>query len=111
MPAEGIEPDATILSMPSLMFDGVVVAGGAASAKALSESSDARHFVLEAYKHLKAIAAIGDGEEVLAASHLPIGDDGVSVGSDVGQVMKSFIGTMSQHRVWSRAQKAETVPA
>ncbi|KND57557.1 Catalase [Candidatus Burkholderia verschuerenii] len=110
-PAPGIEPDATILGMPSIMFDGVIVAGGAASAKLLSESGDARHFVLEAYKHLKALGAIGDGEDVLAAAHLPSGDDGVCVGSDVDKVMKSFIETMSQHRVWSRAQKAESVPA
>ncbi|WP_277184937.1 catalase, partial [Caballeronia sp. BR00000012568055] len=110
-PAEGVEPDATILGMPSIMFDGVIVAGGAASAKLLSESGDARHFVLESYKHLKAIGAIGDGEDVLAAAHLPSGDDGVAVGSDVAKVMKSFIETMGNHRVWSRAQKAETVPA
>jgi catalase len=110
-PAPGIEPDATILGMPSIMFDGVIVAGGTASAKALSESGDARHFVLEAFKHLKAIGAIGDGEDVLAAAHLPSGDDGVSVGSDAGKVLASFIETMSQHRVWSRAQKAESVPA
>lgn len=110
-PAQGVEPDATILGMPSIMFDGVVVAGGKASAKALSESGDARHFVLESFKHLKAIAAVADGEDLLAASHLPTGDDGIAVGSDVKDVMKRFIEAMGQHRVWSRAQKAESVPA
>ncbi len=102
-----------MLGMPSIMFDGVIVAGDAQSAKTLSESGDARHFVLEAFKHLKAIAAIGNGEDedVLAAAHLPSGDDGVAVGSDVDKVMQSFIDTMSKHRVWSRAQKAESMPA
>jgi catalase len=108
---EGVEVDATILGLPSIMFDGVVVAGGAASAKLLSESGDARHFVLEAFKHLKAIGAVGDGEDVLAAAHLPTGDDGLSVGSDVKKVMKAFIAALSMHRVWARADKAESVPA
>lgn len=108
---DGVEVDATILGMPSIMFDGVVVAGGAASAKLLSESGDARHFVLEAFKHLKALGAIGDGEDVLAAAHLPTGDEGVSVGANAKAVMKPFITALSQHRVWARAQKAESVPA
>jgi catalase len=108
---DGIEVDATIQGLPSIMFDGVVVAGGAASAKLLAESGDARHFVLEAFKHLKSIGAIGDGEDVLAAAHLPTGDEGVSVGGDAKTVMKKFIDALSNHRVWSRAAKAESVPA
>ncbi len=108
---DGVQVDATILGLPSIMFDGVVVAGGAASAKLLSESGDARHFVLESFKHLKAIGAVGDGEDVLAAAHLPTDDEGVSVGSDVKKVMKAFIAAMSKHRVWTRAEKAESVPA
>ncbi|WP_213766148.1 catalase HPII [Caballeronia sp. dw_19] len=108
---DGVEVDATILGLPSIMFDGVVVAGGAASAKLLSESGDARHFVLESFKHLKAIGAVGDGEDVLAAAHLPTGDEGISVGSDANKVMKAFIAALSKHRVWARAEKAESVPA
>jgi len=108
---DGVEVDATILGLPSIMFDGVVVAGGAASAKLLSESGDARHFVLESFKHLKAIGAVGDGEDVLAAAHLPTGDEGISVGSDTKKVMKAFIAALSKHRVWARAEKAESVPA
>jgi catalase len=108
---DGVEVDATILALPSIMFDGVVVAGGAASAKLLSESGDARHFVLESFKHLKAIGAVGDGEDVLAAAHLPTGDEGISVGSDTKNVMKAFIAALSKHRVWTRAEKAESVPA
>jgi catalase len=107
----GVEADATILAMPSIMFDGVIVAGGKESAKTLAESGDARHFVLEAFKHLKAIGAVGDGEDVLAAAHLPTGDEGVCVGGDAKAVMKKFIEALGQHRVWSRAQKAESVPA
>ncbi len=112
-PIDGIHPDATISGMPSIMFDGVVIVGGEAGAKALAQSGDARHFVLEAFRHLKAIAALGAGKDVLSAAHLPDKADGVSIGGDgkADAALKSFIETVGQHRVWSRREMAETVPA
>jgi catalase len=35
----------------------------------------------------------------------------VSVGGDAKAVMKAFIEALGNHRVWARAQKAESVPA
>ncbi|MFM0207982.1 catalase HPII [Paraburkholderia sediminicola] len=110
---DGLQPDATIAGMPSIMFDAVIVCGGEASAKTLAQSGEARHFVLEAFKHLKAIAALGAGRDVLAAAQLPDHADGVATGGD-GQsadVLKAFIAAAEQHRVWSRATLAESVPA
>ncbi|KXU82256.1 catalase HPII [Paraburkholderia monticola] len=110
---DGIAPDATIAGLPSIMFDAVIVVGGAAGAKTLAQSGDARHFVLEAFKHLKAIAALGAGRDVLAAAQLPAQADGVAIGEDSqsAEVLKAFIETAGQHRVWSRAAQAESVPA
>ncbi|CAD6536190.1 Catalase HPII [Paraburkholderia sabiae] len=110
---DGMNPDATISGMPSIMFDGVVIVGGEQGAKALAQSGDARHFVLEAFRHLKAIAAIGAGKELLSATHLPEKADGVSIGDNgkVDAVLKTFIDAVGQHRVWSRRQAAESVPA
>ncbi|BCZ81489.1 catalase [Paraburkholderia terrae] len=112
-PIDGMNPDATISGMPSIMFDGVVVVGGAQGAKALAQSGDARHFVLEAFRHLKAIAATGAGKDVLSAAHLPEKGDGVFICDDgkVDAVLKPFIEAVGQHRVWARRQTAETVPA
>nr|WP_257722178.1 catalase HPII [Paraburkholderia caribensis] len=112
-PIDGMNPDATISGMPSIMFDGVVVVGGAQGAKALAQSGDARHFVLEAFRHLKAIAATGAGKDVLNASHLPEKGEGVFIGDDgkVEAVLKPFIEAVGQHRVWARRQMAESVPA
>ena len=109
----GEAPDATIAGMPSIMFDAVIVCGGEAGAKALAQSGDARHFVLEAFKHLKAIAALGAGRDVLKAAHLPENADGVATGDDKqhAQVLKAFVGAAEQHRVWSRQALAESVPA
>ncbi|MGF6933291.1 catalase [Paraburkholderia sp. UCT70] len=110
---DGLAPDATIAGLPSVMFDAVIVVGGEKGAKALSQSGDARHFVLEAFKHLKAIAALGAGRDVLAAAQLPAQPDGVATGEDSqsADVLKAFIKAAGQHRVWSRAAQAESVPA
>jgi catalase len=91
----------------------VIVCGGESSAKTLAQSGDARHFVLEAFKHLKAIAALGAGRDVLAAAQLPDHADGVATGDDSqsADVLKAFIAAAEQHRVWSRATLAESVPA
>jgi catalase len=108
-----LQPDATIAGMPSIMFDAIVVVGGEAGAKALAQSGDARHFVLEAFKHLKAIAALGAGRDVLAAAQLPANSDGVATGDDkqIAEVLKAFVTAAEQHRVWSREAQAESVPA
>ncbi|MFL9945539.1 catalase HPII [Paraburkholderia agricolaris] len=110
---DGLPPDATIAGMPSIMFDAVIVCGGEAGAKTLAQSGDARHFVLEAFKHLKAIAALGAGRDVLAAAQLPDQADGVVTGDDGqdAEVLKAFVAAAEQHRVWSRAALAQTVPA
>ncbi|WP_321574876.1 DJ-1/PfpI family protein [Paraburkholderia franconis] len=108
---DGMNPDATIAGMPSIMFDGVVICGGEQGAKTLVQSGDARHFVFEAFRHLKAIAALGAGKELLNAAHLPDKADGLSTGDDVDAVLKPFIDAVGQHRVWSRRKLAESVPA
>jgi catalase len=110
---DGIAPDATIAGLPSVMFDALIVVGGAAGAEALALSGDVRHFVLEACKHLKAIAALGAGRDVLAAAQLPDHADGVVTGDDKqrADVLKAFIEAAEQHRVWSRAAQVESVPA
>jgi catalase len=108
-----VQPDATVTGMPSIMCDALVLCGGDAGAKLLAQSGDARHFVLEAFKHLKAIAALGAGRDVLHAAHLPDHADGVATGDDgdLDKVLKAFVTAAGQHRVWSRAALAESVPA
>ncbi len=112
-PIGNLVPDATIAGMPSVMFDAVFVPGGEQAAQALVQSGDARHFVNEAFKHLKAIGAVDTGRLLLSAAQLPDGADGVAQGdaADLKRVIEAFIETAGQHRVWSRAALAEGVPA
>ncbi|WP_133646151.1 catalase HPII [Paraburkholderia flava] len=109
----GVKPDATIAGMPSVMFDAVFVLPGDAGTQTLSKSGDARHFVLEAFRHLKAIGAVGSGCDVLDAAHLPTDADGVATGDDahLAAVLKAFIDAAGQHRVWTREAAAQSVPA
>ena len=60
--------DHTFTAMPSVMFDAVLVPGGAASAQALALNGEAVHFVLEAYKHCKSLCVIGEGSPAAAHS-------------------------------------------
>ncbi|MEK6290463.1 MAG: catalase HPII [Paraburkholderia tropica] len=112
-PIDGLVPDATIAGMPSVMFDAVFVTGGEVASQTLAQSGDARHFVAEAFRHLKALAAIDTGRLLLAAAQLPTQADGVAQGdaSELKAVLKAFIESAGQHRVWTRAAQAESVPA
>ncbi|MEM5423718.1 catalase HPII [Paraburkholderia ferrariae] len=112
-PIGDLAPDATITGMPSVMFDAVFVPGGEKATEALAESGDARHFVLEAFKHLKAIGALDTGRLVLSAAQLPDHADGVANGdeAELERVLKEFIEAAGQHRVWSRVAQTLAVPA
>ena len=107
--------DCTWANMPSVMFDAVLIPGGAESVKSMAAAGDAKHFVLEAYKHFKTICAINEGAEMflsLGFSHgknadivtLPapgvIFADARKVAE--GQVSLDFIAAIALHRHWDR---------
>ncbi|WP_426203657.1 catalase HPII [Pseudomonas sp. TWP3-1] len=102
--------DASMEGMPSVIFDAVFVPGGAASIKALSGDGVALHYVLEAYKHLKAIALQGEAKQLLDVLKLEA-DAGLLEGKDVGALTKPFFAAIGQHRVWAREPKAKAIPA
>lgn len=67
----------TFAGSPSLTVDAVVVPGGDLSA--LSQSGDARYYLLEAYKHLKPILLAGDARQLTSVLHVPTqGEEGSS---------------------------------
>jgi catalase len=101
--------DASMEGMPSVAFDAVFVPGGADSVTALSSDGVALHFLLEAYKHLKAIALSGEASQLLDVLHLEA-DEGLLVGKN-GKLFKPFIAAIAQHRVWAREPKAKAIPA
>jgi catalase len=99
------------MAQPSVVFDGVVVPGGAASVQALAACGAAVRFVLEAYRHGKAMCLIGEGLQLLAplgladaqaAANAP----GVVVGRNDPpsreQLARDFVAALSCHRHWAR---------
>jgi len=118
--------DFSLLTSASVLFDAVYVPGGDMSIAALLHEADAIHFVREAYKHCKAIAATGAGVELLRAAHLGaesldgintngrqvIADEGVVIGQETrtDNVAAAFITAIAQHRHWGREMKSP-VPA
>jgi catalase len=105
--------DMSFLTAASVVFDAVYVPAGAAG---LLDNADAIHFINEAYRHCKAIAADGDAIELLNESYvgakLKKGDSDAMAGiiTGDGNLAKDFIQAIAQHRFWQR-EKKDKVPA
>ncbi|PLC05593.1 catalase HPII [Variovorax sp. RO1] len=118
-----IDIDMTFTNTASVMFDAVLVPAGAEGAAALAAQGDAVHFVLEAYKHCKAICVVGEGVQLLASLGVtPEGEApaGVVVAetpvTNLGdataatQIAQDFIAAIAKHRHWDRLN-IDSVPA
>ncbi len=92
--------------------------GGADGAAALGRDGLARHYVAEAFKHGKAVAALGEGVGLLSGLGLPgirlsgeggaggvVDDHGVVSSADGGAVADlaaAFADAIACHRHWDR---------
>lgn len=106
-----IKVDFTFLTAASVLFDAVYIPGGKASVKKIKAEADALHFVTEAFKHCKAIAADAEGKEVITASQVPMDEkDTVPAGVIIDKKPVDFINAIANHRFWEREKKPD-VPA
>ncbi|WP_130492911.1 catalase [Motilibacter rhizosphaerae] len=96
---------ATYLTSKSVQFDAVFVPGGTAG---LVSNGDAVHFVEEAFKHDKAVGAVGTGTAVLRAAlgGAAAGAAGVVTGASASAVARDFVAAVAAHRHWSRSTGA-----
>ncbi|GAA1660030.1 catalase [Glycomyces endophyticus] len=113
---EDVAVDRALPTMASVLYDAVAVPGGADSVAALSRDGRALHFVAEAYKHGKALAAFGTGAEMLETARIdaeiaqgtePVEDHGVvTTAADGGQLPEAFLDAFAEaiaaHRAWDR---------
>ncbi|HEX4519107.1 MAG TPA: catalase [Gaiellaceae bacterium] len=60
-----LEADRGLVTMASVLYDGVIVAGGEGSTQRLQANGAAVRYAAEAYKHAKPVGAIGEGIELL----------------------------------------------
>ncbi|MEA2622208.1 MAG: catalase [Chloroflexota bacterium] len=100
----------SILTTSSVLFDAVYVAGGELAPQWTLEA-DAVEFVKDAFKHCKAVAATGEGVQLLEAAHIPVdGPDGPDPADDATiaatkmsrAVAQRFTEAMAGHRLWTR---------
>ena len=109
--AGAVSVDHTIVTMPSVVYDAVYVPGGKSSVEALLADGDTVHFVSEAFKHAKAIAATGEGASLLRAAGVADGASGVVIGDTANKpLVTGFIAAIAQHRAWDRGGLA-AIPA
>jgi catalase len=110
---EKIHVDESLMGAASVLFDAVFVPGGTNSVATLEADADAVHFLNEAFKHCKAIAADADAMQVLEATYFSKkmeNDEGVIISGEAGDLAVQFIAAIKQHRFWER-EKPRKIPA
>ncbi len=104
-----IVADGMQMAEPSIAYDAVIIPDGD-NLNAVMQDGVARHYVLEAYKHLKPIAFLGNKSDLLEPLGL-VADEGTLVEDKFQQIAEKFKNLIMAHRVWSREQIAAHVPA
>jgi catalase len=111
----------SFLTTASVLYDAVYVPGGINSVATLEGEPNAIHFLNEAFKHCKAIAADESAIQVLDATYFvkKIPKDkseqtqlmeGVIINNDITKLSRRFIKAVAMHRFWDR-EPARKVPA
>jgi len=120
-----VEVDKAFVTTASVLFDAVFVPGGRESIEKLEKNGDARHFLNEAFRHCKPVAALGEGVDLIRQANFAgititapdaeevLSHKGVVTASnppELRRFMDDFIHAIALHRHWDRERKDE-VPA
>jgi catalase len=97
---DAVPVNQSLLTTASVLYDAVYVPGGADSVNALQGSGDALHFIQEAFKHYKPVAASGEGADFFQAAGIAA-EPGVVTGEN-GTITSAFLEAIGQHRFWDR---------
>ncbi len=106
------QPERTLFNTSSVVYDAVYLPGGARSVAALQADPRALSFIADAYRHGKAIAATGEGIDLLLASHVDARLEPAlakqpglvleRAPKDIATVAAHFIAAIAQHRHFDR---------
>jgi catalase len=110
-----VKVDKTFATTASVLFDAVLVPGGAGSVATLRKTGDALHFIQEAFKHGKAVGGLGEGVDLVEWAQLPgvelstrdvVSSYGVVTSRrDVDPLLRRFVQAVAQHRHFDRPMK------
>jgi catalase len=105
-----LQAEVTLEAVPAVLYDALVVAGGAEPMKALGQVGYAPEFVKEQYRHCKPILAIGAGRDLVensgVSNKLPSGeaDPGLLCfeEDEAEEALTQFIEAIARHRHFER---------
>jgi len=100
--------DAAISTTESVLFDAFYIPGGKKAIKTLQKEGKYIKFINEAFKHCKAIAADGDGEELIDVTFVK--DHKKDEAIHINEAPKNFVNSIAKHRNWDRREVAAQVP-
>ena len=121
---EELAVDRAMTTMASVLYDAVVVPGGDAAVTTLSADGYAMHFIAEAIKHAKPVAAVGTGATLVGRATANVmtlaAEDGIANEHGVlvapaattelpDGFVESFCDLLAAHRIWTRPTAA--IPA
>lgn len=94
---------------PSVTYDAVIVINGD-NLNTFKKDGVAKHYVLEAFKHLKPIVLLGDKEDLVDYLQLSP-DEGLFTSLTFDKIKEDFKKAIQSHRVWSREDKISSIVA
>ncbi len=104
---DAVEADASVETTPSVLYDAVVLADGAAAVKALAANGQVLEFIKDQYRHCKTILALGGADALLRAAGIPTtlpdgaADPGLIV-DGTGAGADAFVKALAEHRHFAR---------
>jgi catalase len=104
-----IAADGMQMAEPSIAYDAVIIPDGD-NLNAVIQDGVTRHYVLEAYKHLKPIVLLGNKSDLLEPLNL-VADEGTLLEGEFKHISEKLKNLLKAHRVWSREKIAQHVPA
>ena len=97
-----VEVDRALTTVGSVLYDAVLVPGGERSVRTLAADGTAVNFVAEAFKHHKAVGALGDGLDLLEAARVTVPSEGVVTGTAGREFAQEFAEAVAAHRHFGR---------
>ena len=106
---EVITSDGMQKAEPSIIYDAVIIADGDNLDTVLADGVT-KHYLLEAYKHLKPVVFLGNKVDLFDQLSLTP-DEGTLLQEDFRNVAEKLKQLLRHHRIWSREALMNAIPA
>ena len=106
---EEVTSDGMQKAEPSIAYDAVIIVDGDNLNDVLKDGVT-KHYLLEAYKHLKPIIFLGDKKALVEKLGLTA-DEGTLQHDNFNQSAEKFKQLLRHHRVWAMEADADAIPA